>query len=721
MDTEADMDLSLAKNFDFKIFSSWKGYNSANDKTSVAENVYVQGSQNIYKKLSGNLSVRPGQKRIGVADATASPVSSEFVWNTSWGATYPLWVANSKSQVSINDVWYTLQSSLTETRYVFDKWWDNTLKKDDCLFVNGNDYIQMWSGGSTTVLSATSTTLTKAGPTTWQQAGFTSTAFSTIGSATTQFDITNPVGTTFRYTFDGTGTDPVITTLTVPIGSYIFIEAQNFTAANNGIFIVTGSGTNYFEVTNAAGVVESNKTIGTGFIYKNYTKVLTIGGVLYAYTGGETTTTLTGVTPDPSALVATTVVLQAVVTYPNTPAAGFSNDFIKVINNQVYVGSYTSRLCYISSNSDFTNYVIPTPRLPGSPELLTLDSTLNGIGVRTGKAHISIGTGEWAIVTFTDITVGATLTQQTTVDVKPVAKLAAAYAHEFIANAGDNIVYLAQDQQVRTFGDFNQSFVAAYPSLSQEISTELMAENFSGGGLKCIGDFTYLTAPVSGKTYLYQVRQSVDETNTVVVERLWHSPFIWNATRIDEINGTVVVFSNANPQVYEVWDTGQWHDDSPSDEPLPYSCVLAFSYRNGGRRQGLIKFDKLFSEGYMTQGTPLNLTINYNYQGATNNPTVIINSIDRSTTFFTPSVGSLGDSSLGDKPLGDEIEDETVSADLQNLPKFKNINSLAQINCFEYQPVFFSDTADAQWEILAMGTNAVIDDADATFLINKQR
>lgn len=87
------------------------------------------------------------------------------------------------------------------------------------------------------------------------------------GSSTTQFDITNPSGTTFRYTYDGTGTDPVISSTTCPIGTIVRIMGTNFTASNTGNFIVTGSGTNYFEVTNASGVAEANKTIGSGALY----------------------------------------------------------------------------------------------------------------------------------------------------------------------------------------------------------------------------------------------------------------------------------------------------------------------------------------------------------------------------------------------------------------------------------------------------------------------
>ena len=86
-----------------------------------------------------------------------------------------------------------------------------------------------------------------------------------LGSSTTQFDISDEGSNTFRYTYDGNGTDPD-TDGNIKVGTVLFIRGQNFTTANNGVFTVTAVSTNYFEVTNASGVAESNKTIGTGFI-----------------------------------------------------------------------------------------------------------------------------------------------------------------------------------------------------------------------------------------------------------------------------------------------------------------------------------------------------------------------------------------------------------------------------------------------------------------------
>lgn len=83
------------------------------------------------------------------------------------------------------------------------------------------------------------------------------------GDSTTRFDITNPTGTTFRYTYDGTGTNPSITALTAPIGYKVNISSPNMSVGNRGSFTITGSGNDYFEVTNASGNVDSNQTLGT--------------------------------------------------------------------------------------------------------------------------------------------------------------------------------------------------------------------------------------------------------------------------------------------------------------------------------------------------------------------------------------------------------------------------------------------------------------------------
>lgn len=782
-------DESMAKVFDFSLIKDWQGYNSALDPTSFdVPNVMVQGSQNIYKKIAGTLAVRPGLKKIGPVNAAISPVSSEFIWNTSLGFIYPVWVANGNLQFYYNGAWYTLLSGITNTRWIFDKWFNPTQQQDVLLGVNGTSTMYMWTGGvaiiangnnNSGVVSQVAATPTSGGSGyvigdvlnittggTGAQVTVTSLGTGGVTGASVAFggtgyqvdDIitvaspspstglqlhvdtvsggvitgisivaegTNYITGTFNAS-GGSGVNAVITISGVAIAGVI--TGLSLTAAGTGYSTGTGKSTSGGTGTGATvnilavaqGIINVSGTVSPSALGFYDAGSLTVGSTVYTYQA-IVGTSFIGININPTGVSG--VGFQTLSTFVNTPAQNFNANFIKVIENQVWVGSYTSRICYVSAdgqpaNGDFTNYVVPNPEVDGSPAHLDFDSNLNGIGVNQENIYVSCGTSEWVIVAFSDTVINNINVRVTTQTSKVVAKEAAALAHEFISNSGDTIVYLSQDQQLRAVGNFNQSFVNAFPALSQDVFTELSNEDFTGGCVKSIGDFTYITAPVSGKTYLYQVRQSVNPLNEVVVERLWHSPFVISATRVDDYNGTVVVFSNANPMMYQLFDTNQWYDDSPSGSQLPYDCKLALAYNTADRRQGIQNFDKIFSEGYMGLGTPLTVTVNYNYQGATQTTPAIVNSIAQPATFFSPSIASLGDTIMGDKPLGDEInEDDTNNGDL---PKFKVINSLALINCFEYQLVYESDTANANWELLASGTNTRLTSQNATFIINKK-
>lgn len=450
---------------------------------------------------------------------------------------------------------------------------------------------------------------------------------------------------------------------------------------------------------------------------------VTINGNTYTYSG-ISGSTLTGVNNNSSAEPTNSIVLLAVVTNATTPASGFNNDFCKTINNQLWVGSYTSRLVYISKNSSYIDYTQSSPRIPGDGELLTLDDSCKGITVKDGNGWLTAGSSYWYEVTFTQITVGSTLTEQTKVAPQPTPKLAAALAHEFIEIVNDTIIYLSQDQQLRTIGLYRNLNQPAYPALSVAIKKELSEEDFLGptktnvGELKAIGDFIYLIAPKTGKVFLHQTKTDVDTVSNVVATRLWHTPFIWGISRIDVINGTIVGFSNSNPQMYSLWNTGQWHDDSPSGQ-LPYTCIMLMAYQNGGRRQGKIVFDKTYWEGYASNGSEIFAGVYYDYQGSTALLSPIINSTDSLFTtqqLFTGVIPpSLGDASLGDNPLGDGLN--ILPDDQALLPKFREIIGVAITDCFEYALMVYSSKADSRWEILALGANHRLSQSEAVEIV----
>lgn len=702
-------DINLQDHYEFSLVGGdqapFHGYVSSIDKTTASPQVLVRGSKNVYKKISGTIANRPGVLRRGAIDATNAPVKAAWEWYTSLGSVLPLRVANGKLQVESNIangsdyVWYDLLTGLTLTRFVFDSWWDNSAKKDTLIMVNGDSTIKHWSGGMAVIAAVTA-------PVTGTIATVAITAGGSGYSVGTVLTVTGGggAGGTLNITaVDGSGAVTAVT-IETPGASYS-------TGAGAATTASAGSGCT-INILTIATTATITKTGTTSWAQAGFTSAgsLTINGNTYAYLFGADTTTLTGVTPTPAGEALGSVAIQAVGSDSNKPSSTFTNDFIKVIGNRLHVGSYTSRLIYISANDSYTNFTVPTPRTPGTPELLTLDNTGKGISLSKGNAFISAGLKDWYEVSYSALTVGTTATEVTKVDKKPTAELSAALCHEFIDTVGDDIVYLSQDQQIRVLGTFRNISTQKIPSISQEVFDELQQETFvSGltvGHLRAVGDFIYLTAPVSGITYLRQTRETVDTQGNVVAERLWHPPQIWNICRIAVINGVVFGHSNANPQIYRLWDTNQWHDDSPSGN-LSYDSVMLLAYRNLGRRQGMHVFNKMYVEGYLTEGTTLIGRVFLDYQGSRGSQQPIINSVAKPATLFIgQDAPSLGDSSLGDNPLGDGLN--TAANDQDLLPKFRAICGLNPINCFEYQLGVFSNMQDDRWEIICIGTNAIV-------------
>lgn len=598
------------------------GYVSSKDKTAVSDLALVRGSQNVYKKLSGTIAVREGLKRRGDADATLAGVDASYEWTNSLGFTRVLRVCDGKLQVesdiltSGSYLWYDIATGYTLSRFVFDAWWNDTLKKDQLVFVNGDNSLNMWDGGIGVIASTTANTI-------------------------------------------------------------VLAEA----AATSGF----------------------NTTGGT----------VKINGNTYTYSG-ITSATLTGVTADPTGEANGSVVVTGVVNTATTPASDFVNDFIRVIGNRLHVGSYSSRLIYISAQDDYTDFTVPATRGSGDPEILTLDSLAKGIGVRLGQAHIFAGTSDLYLVSYQNITVGTTLTEQTKVEKKPLSALESALGHEFIDNVGDDLVWLTQDNQLKTFGTYRNLLQPVYPTLSLPVKTELSELSFTGGHLRAIGDSIYITAPASGIVAWYQQRVTVTPEGNVSTERIWQPPQILGISRVALIDGVVFGHSSSNPQLYQIFNTGQWHDDDPSDENLPYEAIMSLAYR--GTRSALLSFDKVYYEGYMTQGTALNGSILYDYQGTTGSLSVEINSNASPANFvgYGQSGVSLGDASLGDNPLGDQVS--TALDDQDTIPKFRAIRTLGQQNCFEYQLVVNSSAPDSRWEILCLGANATACEEKPNFL-----
>ena len=139
----------------------------------------------------------------------------------------------------------------------------------------------------------------------------------------------------------------------------------------------------------------------------------------YTYTGGETTGTLTGVTPDPSAggVVAGNIAISD--TYSSTVSggdvvAGATYNLVGVNNNHLFIGNEARRGGFISKNSDFRDYAYTLAlRKPGEGGTFLTDSALVGFKVTDeGIMHVTGGDDDWYKVNLISVTSGGVVGEE---------------------------------------------------------------------------------------------------------------------------------------------------------------------------------------------------------------------------------------------------------------------------------------------------------------------
>ena len=703
----------VSKAKDFSLVSEYPlGYRNHEDITNLPAGVLIVGSQNVLVDIASRVEIRQGYALDGATSAVGSSILSSFDWTTRGNGERhlragDLTVLGNDGKLQYRYVnpstgaitWEDLLTGRSSVSYNFTTFWDTTESLRVALFVDGNSYIQEWNGGVTEILSSTINTITKAGDT-WLDSGFYNQTLATVGSATTQFDITNPSGTTFRYTFDGTGTDPAITSATFPIGSYVLLGAQNFNAANNGLFVVTGVGANYFEVTNASGVVQSNATIGTGYVYARFKNVLIIGGVAYGYTGGVATNTLTGVTPDASAIAVGSVVAQGVITTNLSAMTGITATFeaglIRTMNNQIFLGSLTSSVMWLSAVNSYTNYSSSATRQIGEGGSLILDQNLVAFIVQGSQESpemwVSAGKDIWYKITFTDLVsvVGPSGQTLGAVPIKS-GRQQGAKSQAMVSNMKNNVICVSNEPTIDLMGLMENFFTQIQTSnISDAIKLDVDGYDFTNGSIFYFRNFIYVAVPEEGLVLIYNLDTEA-----------WQPPQLLPISRFYIVDGELYGHSYQTSESYKLF-TGYADRVYPGFSGHPIQAIWKFSYQNYGMRDRYKSADYLYIEGYINENTTLTAQITYELDGCATVKTFEVDGDDNTIVCIVPSLGSLGKQAFGKQKLGG-----SMATSIQGLPpKVRVEKSFNNTDFFECSISFSVFGTDNRFELLAFGLNA---------------
>lgn len=659
----------MAKPKESTMVTKYPGYNASAESTKIDPGYLIPGSKNVLISID-QLSVysRPGMEILGAASDNSHSVLGSGEWRASTGLYHNFRAYDKYLQVLFDGTWYNLKTDLTSPRIQFAPIFVSSEKQDILCFVNGENKHYNWSGGVAKVASNTSTTLTMQGTMTASTIAFVASSPPTITDSANGF-VTAGFATGDTISVSGsTSNNRKFQIASVVAGTITLIADDSLTAEASGASITIHNGFATWK--------------SRGFLIAG-TRSVIINGTAYAYTGGEDTATLTGLS-GLGAITAGTVVLQSIRSNNNHASlpTGFTNDFIGSQRQQLWLGSATSREAWASKTTDFTDFSFTANRLPGEGVQVVLDGPCRGFeasddditifdasdGIYTVKYQLSSDNSKEAI----------------SLDKKkssPGQGLIAPNAKVAIKNA---VAFITQEPTLDTLGDVENVPSAQSRPLSDPIKDDFEQYDFSDAMMKYWKRNIVVSLPQEGIVLLYDLRGGY-----------WQPPQMFGNIGLISISedGDLIGHSSISNESYTLF-TGT------NDNGFPIPAVMRHAWSTYGLEDLEKGFNRYKAIGYISANGILTKTNRFEQASFLGEDNQTLDATQSQYLFGASDVNWLGKNPLGSRPLGGS----GISGE-EGLIRFRKWFDMPEIPFYEQQTEFSMDVLDAQFIITSHGPN----------------
>ena len=441
---------------------------------------------------------------------------------------------------------------------------------------------------------------------------------------------------------------------------------------------------------------------------------ITINGVCYSYTAASAlTTTLTGVSPDPTgAGISVGVEIHQTVQSPNanysfTDLPLAKNDLIESFDGYLFLGSFQDQRVYVSQVNNYYVWTISSKLSSGAGKIFYLDSPPVSFNALENSLTVSAGKNKWyqisrVVSPYTDTTVPASpvLFQQ---DIWTVNRLktnsnAATQSQAMTSAMKNDLIFISNEPTLDRLGRVESILgTTQTTNISDPIKLDFDSYDFTGASVFYNKYFIYVAVPTAGLVLIYNI-----------VKSYWEAPQTIPISRFYTVNGILYGHSSLTAESYQLF-TGRADRVDPNNAinkfGNPIDSKVVFSYQNYASPFTLKNFDKFYIEGYISSNTHITLGIKYDIDGCATSTNYDINGSDR--TFVCIGVGlgtfddaALGKNALGKFPLGGNIN----VAGINTLPpKFRLIKTFPRTDFFEVQYSFETIGINSNWEVLRFG------------------
>lgn len=444
------------------------------------------------------------------------------------------------------------------------------------------------------------------------------------------------------------------------------------------------------------------------------TRSIVINGVSATYSGGEASTTLTGVSFDFSATAAGAVVHQLPVTVALSAMTNILSTFAPTVigcgrRNQVYLGSWTSNVLYISKVNSYTDYSFTTPtRVVGEGALIPLDSTPTAFMPLESRTdtnaydmYISEGLDTWAIIR---ATLSSDLTKETLEHIRmTVAPLQGAKSGRLVAKVKNHIVFVGNDNVANFLGYLSYQNIPELVDFSYSIINDMAAYDLTDASIFYHRNYIHIAIPKHGLIRTYNMTDQTKE-NTSSIRGMedvdpadqpwfWEAPTTYPLSGFYVVNGVLYGHSYTTSESYKLFTGGSFNKQQ-------IDADATFAYDAKGDRTQSKGSNEVWVEGYIKQNTLLNVTVTGDLDNFATSQTKVIDGSDSAIVAFGAGAHALGKNNLGSQPLGGSQPGTTLPA------WFHVSKTYPQVPSYLEQLSFTSKGVDLQWELICFGTNA---------------
>lgn len=682
-----------------------KGFRDKVDVVAEEPGVAVTGSQNIQLVDNTKIGNRPGFSYLGARTTDRYGIIDGGSWKTNTADELALRSysngTNGIVQVYSGGAWETLIDTLAtqgakflnKGAGVLQGWWSTTEVLDLLLFVDGSDSIFMWSGGETTIASThTGTTSTITATT----IAFVNSDPDTITDSGNGFVAAGFVAGDTIIVSGSTSNDGTYTIATVAAGTLTLTSGAVLTPEGAGDSVtITAQGHTLTKEGSTTWAEERFLTAGTRQV-----RIKDDSGTwrTFAYTGGEGTTTLTGVTPDPGGFTisAGNLVFQAVRETQNKPADGLSNDFMGLYLNYLFVFDKQRNTVQMSKNTDYTDFSSPSsPRIAGEAASFVLDEMPTAaITQPDGDAFYISTKNQWYQFVF-DNSSDLTKEEVLITPLKTSALEGAAYELA-VTNMKNYTVYTSGEPTIDNLGRVENIDTPQSVPLSDPIKNYVDNAGFT----------TSSSAYYKNNFYISLRDSSGDSSNNRILIRnlrlgSWETPWTIPASVVFEYGGSLYAHDSATLNTYALLDSNFADNYVSSTNQAPIASRWYSSHYDFGAPFNQKEFTVFWIDGYIRANTELKIYFTYDFGQDTKTYTL---SGLQDKVVIVETGGGLGYYSLGQRSLGGR--GETLSE--SGLRRFRGFIPVPHRPFYELQVSFQSEGAGYRWEVVRYGLNVAV-------------